>query len=677
MVERPDVPIPTSPGAYLFRDRHERVLYVGKAKNLRARLSNYFGVQSSLQPRTVAMVESAESVEWVVADSEVEAFMLEYSLIKEHRPRFNIRLRDDKSYPYLAITLNQDWPRPMVVRGRKRKGVKYFGPYAHAYAIRETLDLLLRTFPVRTCSDHKFQDHERLGRPCLYYHIERCSGPCVGRVTPEEYEQLVEELSDFLAGRHSPVIDRLEKEMFAAADALQFEQAARLRDQLESVRRASARQQVVTDRREDIDVFGLHGDELETAVHIFLVRGGRITGQTGFIVENVEEKPEPELLADVLLEIYGGSDDVPRAVEVPVEPVDRPTLEELLTQRRRELADRSAAGSGAEQGSRPAVDNPLALTTGDPGTANYRAARSRGGSVVVHVPVRGEKRRLLETAEQNAREAFVRHRLKRQRDHTARDRALAELQEELGLPTAPLRIECFDVSQVQGSEPVASMVVFEDALPRKDSYRRFAIRSVDQQDDFAMMREALERRFTAYLRERRGAGKAHRAEADETGGEDKRAPGKFAYPPGLLLVDGGRGQLNVALEVLEELDLDGEIPAAGLAKRFEEVYLPGVADPVRLSRGSEALYLLQRVRDEAHRFAITYHRQRRAQAMTASALDAIPGIGPTRRRRLLDRFGSVDRIRRASAEEIAEVPGIPAAVAAHVYEHLHSPGKAT
>lgn len=666
-----------SPGAYLFRDRHGRVIYVGKAKNLRARLSNYFGVQSSLQPRTVAMVESAESLEWVVADSEVEAFMLEYSLIKEHRPRFNIRLRDDKSYPYLAITLNQDWPRPMVVRGRKRKGVKYFGPYAHAYAIRETLDLLLRTFPVRTCSDHKFQDHERLGRPCLYYHIERCSGPCVGRVTPEEYEQLVEGLSDFLAGRHSPVIDRLEKEMFAAADALQFEQAARLRDQLESVRRASARQQVVTDRREDIDVFGLHGDELETAVHIFLVRGGRITGQTGFIVENVEEKPEPELLADVLLEIYGGSDDVPRAVEVPVEPVDRPTLEELLTQRRRVLADRSARGSGAEQVSRPAVDNPLALTRGDPGTANYRAARSRGGSVVVHVPVRGEKRRLLETAAQNAREAFVRHRLKRQRDHTARDRALAELQEELGLPTAPLRIECFDVSQVQGSEPVASMVVFEDALPRKDSYRRFAIRSVDQQDDFAMMREALARRFTAYLRERRGAGKADRGEVDETGGEDMRAPGKFAYPPGLLLVDGGRGQLNVALEVLEELGLDGEIPAAGLAKRFEEVYLPGVADPVRLSRGSEALYLLQRVRDEAHRFAITYHRQRRAQAMTVSALDAIPGIGPTRRRRLLDRFGSVDRIRRASAEEIAEVPGIPAAVAAHVYEHLHSPGKAT
>ncbi|MCC7077288.1 MAG: excinuclease ABC subunit UvrC [Acidimicrobiia bacterium] len=651
MVTKPDVPVPTSPGVYLFRDGHGRVLYVGKAKSLRARISNYFGTHANLQPRIAAMVEMADSVEWVVAESEVEAFMLEYSLIKEHRPRFNIRLRDDKSYPYLAVTLDQEWPRPMVVRGRKRKGVMYFGPYAHAYAIRETLDLLLRTFPVRTCSDKKFSDHERIGRPCLYHHIERCSAPCVGRVTHDEYDGLVADLVEFLGGKHAPIVDRLEKEMYAASDALEFEHAARLRDQLESVRRASARQQVVTDRREDLDVVGLHGDDLETGVHIFYVRGGRITGQTGFMVENVEEKEAPDLLTDILLEIYGGTDEIPRAVEVPFEPADAETLAELLTRRRRDLAPTPRAESAAH--------NPLALTMGDPGTANYPAPRSRGGRVVVHVPTRGEKKELLDTAAQNAREAFVRHRLRRQRDHTARDRALAELKDALGLPTAPLRIECFDISQVQGAQPVASMVVFEDALPKKDQYRRFAIRTVTEQDDFAMMREALTRRFKAYLKEREGG--------------DERRRGRFAYPPGLLLVDGGRGQLNVALSVLEELDLDDQIPAAGLAKRFEEIYMPGLADPVRLPRGSEALYLLQRVRDEAHRFAITYHRQRRTQAMTASALDEVPGVGPARRKRLLDRFGSLDGVRRASAAEIAAVPGIPAAVAESIHEQLHMP----
>jgi excinuclease ABC subunit C len=648
MVRRPDVPIPTGPGVYLFRDAAGSVLYVGKAKSLRSRLGSYF--TSGLASRTAAMVALADSVDWVLAESEVAALMLEYSLIKTHRPRFNIRLKDDKSYPYLAVTMHQEFPRPMVVRGRKRKGVRYFGPYAHAYAIRETLDLVLRTFPVRTCSDHKFRQHERLGRPCLAFHIERCAGPCVGRIDKAGHDELVAGLVAFLDGDHQPVIDRLHSEMRAAAEAQEYELAARLRDQLDAVLKASQRQQVVTERREDFDVVGLHGDELETAVHVFVVRAGRIVGQRGFIVDNVEDAAPEQVLAEVLLALYADADDVPRAVEVPYVPTDWTVLERLLSMRRAELA--ASAGDLAAN----VPSNPLALTEGDPGVSNYRAGRGRGGKVVVHVPQRGERKDLLTTVTRNAEESFVRHRLRRQSDHSARARALNELQSELGLPTAPLRIECFDISQVQGTNPVASMVVFEDGLARKDQYRRFAIRTVDGQDDFAMMREALTRRFNAYL-----------AERDLPPSEG----GRFRYPPGLLLIDGGRGQLNVALEVLTELGLDAEIPAAGLAKRFEEVYLPGSVEPLRLARTSEALYLLQRVRDEAHRFAVTYHRQRRGKAMVASALDGIPGLGPARRKALLDAFGSVTRLRDATEAELAAVKGVPPAVAAAVWAALH------
>jgi len=653
MVRRPDVPVPTAPGAYLFRDAAGRVLYVGKAKNLRARLSNYFVAPDRLPLRTATMVEAADSVEWILADGEVEALMLEYSLIKQHRPRFNIRLRDDKSYPYLAIQLTQQWPRPMVVRGRKRKGTKYFGPYAHAYAIRETLDLLLRTFPVRTCSDGKFRQHERLGRPCLYFHIERCCGPCVGKVDAGTYASLVDDLIGFLDGDHKPVLRRLEAEMKAAADELEFELAARLRDQLNSVRRASERQQLVTDRRVDVDVVGMAGDELETSVHVFHIRGGRITGQKAMTFDNVEEKTPAELLRDVILELYADSDDIPRRVEVPEIPEESDTLAALLTQRRAELAlsdQRSTGRDGTREGS-------LALTTGDPGTANYQTGRTRGGRVEIHVPRRGELRNLLGTVTANAESAFRTHRLKRQSDHNARARALSELQQALDLPEAPLRIECFDISQVQGSNPVASMVVFEDGLARKSDYRRFAIRRVEGQDDFAMMREALTRRFTNYLSEC---------------GRPVEERGRFSYPPGLLLIDGGRGQLNVALDVLDELGLGGEIPAAGLAKKFEEVYLPGEPEPVRLPRGSEALFLLQRVRDEAHRFAVTYHRQRRSKGMTKSILDDVAGLGPARRKALVGRFGSVDAMRQVGVEELAATPGVPGSVAKALYERLHA-----
>ncbi len=643
---RPDTPIPDAPGAYLFRDAEGRVLYVGKAKSLRSRLGNYFG--AGVGPRTAAMVEAADSVEWVLANGEVEALMLEYSLIKEHRPRFNVRLRDDKSYPYLAVTLDQHWPRPMVVRGRKRKGVRYFGPYAHAYAIRDTLDLLLRTFPVRTCSDGKFERHERLGRPCLYFHIERCAGPCVGAIDKAAYDRLVVELVEFLDGRHAPVTDRLDKEMHAAAEALEFERAARVRDQLDLVRKAIARQQAVTDPREDVDVVGIAEDDLEAAVQVFFVRGGRITGRRGFVVDKVADLAPDELVGEILLDLYGDADDVPRTVLVPTEPAGVESLEALLTQRRTVVAGTVALPP----------DTGIALTTGDPGTANYPATRRRGGRVRVRVPQRGERRRLLDTVTRNARQAFTTHRMKRHGDHNARARALTDLQAQLGLPEAPLRIECFDVSQVQGAQPVASMVVFEDGTAKKSDYRRFAIKTVAGQDDFAMMREALTRRFAAYLSERE---------------EGAKGSGRFSYAPGLLLVDGGKGQLNVAVDVLESLGLHAAIPVAGLAKRFEDVFVPGQADPVVLPRGADSLYLLQAVRDEAHRFAVSYHRGRRSKAMVASVLDDVPGLGPQRRRALLGRFGSVKRIRAASPEEIAATPGLPATVAAAVHERLQRP----
>ena len=649
-MQRPDIPIPDQPGVYMFLDATGRILYVGKAKSLRSRLSSYFG--TSLALRTAAMVDAASSVEWFVCHNDVEALMAEYSLIKQHRPRFNIRLRDDKSYPYLAIDLGDEWPRPMVMRGRKRKRVRYFGPYAHAYAIRETLDLLLRTFPVRTCTDHKFGQHERLGRPCLYHHIERCCAPCVGKVDKSRYDALVDSLIDFLEGDHQPVLDRLAEEMSAASDDLEFERAARLRDQLESVKRASERQTAVSDRHENIDVVGAFGDDLELAIHLFFVRGGRITGQRGFIVENVEEQGRPELMRDVLSSIYTASDEIPPSIEVPWSPSDQQTLEDAFSLRRYELSV-AEVSVGKDERIKAAS---IAMTSGDPGTANYVAGTSRGGRVRIHVPLRGFKRDLLETVTANAEQSFGRRRLERQSDFSTRAAALGELQQALGLPEAPLRIECFDISQVQGSNPVASMVVFEDGLARKSDYRRFKITTVDGQDDFAMMEEAITRRFEAYLRER---------DAEST-------PGKFKYPPGLLLVDGGRGQLNVALGVLTDLGLDDTIPVAGLAKRFEELYVPGLADPIRLQRGSEALYLVQRVRDEAHRFAIAYHRKRRGDAMLNSVLDDVAGIGPARRKRLLDLFGSVDAMRKATKDDFAGIDGIPASVGLAVYERLHS-----
>ena len=616
MVERPPAgSIPDTPGSYQFKDAHGRVIYVGKAKSLRQRLSNYFADPRTLPVRTAQMVRTAESVEWIQVRNEVEALMLEYSLIKQHRPRFNVRLVDDKSYPFLAVTLADQWPRPMVVRGRKRKGNRYFGPYAHAYAIRDTLDELLRTFPLRTCSDAKFRRHERLGKPCLLFHIEKCSGPCVGEVPAERYAELVEEFMQFLDGDTEPVLQRLEAEMRSAAENMEFEHAARVRDRLATVRRAIERQQMVADTNESFDVIGIEEDELEASVQVFLVRRGRVVGRSGFLLDKVLDLSPAETVSAAMEHLYGDEPAMgwPKMVLMPTLP-DDPDL--------------------------------------------YRAwlAEMRGTNVELRVPRRGPKRQLADTVHQNAAEALTRHRLRRASDHNTRARALNELETALELPDAPLRIECYDMSHLQGTDYVGSMVVLEDGLPRKSEYRKFRIKGVEGNDDFAAMREVLHRRLSAYL-----------ADRDLPAAER----GKFSYPPQLLLVDGGKGQLGVATGVLEELGLTEQIPVASLAKRFEQVYLPGRPDPVEVPRGSEALFMLQRIRDESHRFAISYHRQLRGKRMLLSELDDVTGLGPRRRERLIEHFGSVPKLRSAALEDLLALSWLPSDVAEAVHERLH------
>jgi excinuclease ABC subunit C len=620
VVTRPETgSIPDAPGSYQFLDAQGRVIYVGKAKSLRSRLSNYFVDPDLLLERTRQMVEAAASVEWIVAKNEVEAFFLEFNLIQRYKPRFNIRLKDDKSYPFLAVTLDEEWPRAMVLRGKKRKGVRYFGPYAHAYAIRETLDLLLRTFPIRTCTKAKFDRHHRLGRPCLYAHIEKCAAPCVGAIDHAQYDGLVQELLAFLDGEHDEIMKRIEQRMREAADHLEFERAARLRDQLTSVRKAIERQQMVASREEDFDLIGIDEDTLEASVQVFYVRRGRVVGRKGLIVDKVEDVETPALIARIVEQLYADASgtDVPRDILVPVLPEDCDLYEQFLS-------------------------------------------LNRGSKVRVRVPQRGGKRELLHTATLNARESFQRHKLRRASDHNARARALLALQDALALPEAPLRIECFDISNLQGTEIVGSMVVTEDGLPKRADYRRFKVRGLEGQDDFAAMEDVLTRRFRNYLRER---------------DEGARSGKRFAYPPNLLLIDGGKGQLNVAVRVLEELGLE-DICVASLAKRFEEVYLPGRSEPVRIPRDSEALYLLQQVRDEAHRFAITYHRQLRGKKMTTSVLDDVPGLGPTRKRRLLKEFGSVKKLRELDEQQLLALPWLPDAVGAAVHARLHGTERA-
>ena len=566
--------------------------------------------------KTATMVRAAESVEWIQVDNELEALMLEYSLIKQHRPRFNIRLVDDKSYPFLAVTESDEYPRAMVVRGKRKKGTRYYGPFGHAYAIRETLDLLLRTFPIRTCSDNKLERHAKLGRPCLLFHIEKCSGPCVGEISPEEYDELVQRLIDFLDGETDEIVDALEERMLKAADDYEFELAARLRDQLQSVHKAIEKQQMVGTKTDDFDVIGIHGDELETAVQIFLVRRGRVVGRRGFIIDRVEDLDDGELIDRILEGVYS---------EEPAMGYPKQVL----------------------------VPSP----SSDPELYSAWMGELRGSAVSVRVPQRGEKRAMLETVTRNASESFTRHRLKRASDHNSRARALNELQEHLGLPESPLRIECYDMSHIQGTDYVGSMVVVEDGLAKKSDYRRFKIKTVDGNNDFAAMAEVLERRLTNYLSDR------------EKPVEER---GRFAYPPNLIVVDGGKGQLSASYEVLEALGLEEEIPIVALAKQFEEVFVPGRSEAIRIPRQSEALYLLQRLRDESHRFAITYHRQLRNKRMTKSALDDIPGLGPARKAKLLKEFGSLKSVKAASESELQDLSWLPDEVASNVWSHLHS-----
>ena len=606
--------IPASPGVYTFRDAQGRVLYVGKAKSLRSRVSSYFG--TGLAPRTESMIASAAGVDWIVSSGEVAALQLEFNLIQQHRPRFNVRYRDDKSYPYLAVTLSEEFPRAMVVRGRKKKGDRYYGPYAHAYAIRETLDLLLRVFPIRSCSQGVFDRANKTNRPCLLYHIGRCSAPCVGKVSPEEHRQIVQRFCRFLDGNHGPVLKELDEDMRRAAQKLEFEQAARRRDQLVAVRKAIERQEMVTERPEDVDAVAFVGDELEAAFQVFFVRSGRVVGRKGFIVDRVEELTEAELLASFLENLYGEEADLPHEVLVPLPPEGGEVIEEWLSLR-------------------------------------------RGTKVRVRVPERGSKRKLIATVGENASHAFAQSRLKRASDFASRSRALNELQEHLGLPEAPLRIECFDISNLGPTEVVGSMVVFEDALPKKSDYRKFKVRSVEGQDDVASMGEVIRRRFTRFL--------------EESGRPVKRSS-RFAYRPGLVVIDGGRGQLNRAVEVMKELGVV-DIPVVALAKRFEEIHIPGEPAPKVIPRGSEALYLLQRIRDEAHRFALTYQQARRGKRMTRSVLDELPGVGIARRNALLSHFGSAQKLRTATAEEIARVPGIGSELASQIYENLHNGSK--
>ncbi|MER7621327.1 excinuclease ABC subunit UvrC [Streptomyces sp. NPDC126503] len=613
--------IPDSPGVYKFRDEHRRVIYVGKAKSLRQRLANYFQPLASLHPRTATMVTTAASVEWTVVSTEVEALQLEYSWIKEFDPRFNVKYRDDKSYPYLAVTLNEEFPRVQVMRGHKKKGVRYFGPYAHAWAIRETVDLMLRVFPVRTCSAGVFRNAASAGRPCLLGYIGKCSAPCVGRVSPGEHRELAEEFCDFMAGRTGAYLRRLEKLMTAAAEDMEYEKAARLRDDLTALRRAMEKNAVVLADATDADLVALAEDELEAAVQIFHVRGGRVRGQRGWVTDKVEAVDTAGLVEHALQQLYGeeSGDAVPKEVLVPALPDDAEALSAWLAGR-------------------------------------------RGSGVSLRVPQRGDKKALMETVARNAQQALVLHKTKRASDLTTRSRALEEIADALGLDTAPLRIECFDVSHLQGEDVVASMVVFEDGLPRKSEYRRFQIKSFEGQDDVRSMYEVIGRRFKRYLAEKEKTGEWDlpadgEVPAAPEGREDDGRPKRFAYPPQLVVVDGGQPQVAAARRALDELGVD-DVAVCGLAKRLEEVWLPGEDDPVVLPRASEGLYLLQRVRDTAHDFAIRYQRSKRTKRIRTSPLDDVPGLGATRKQALIKHFGSVKRLRQATIEQICAVPGM-------------------
>ncbi len=630
--------IPDEPGVYRFSDAQGRVIYVGKAKSLRSRLNSYFADPASLLSRTRSMVTTADKVDWTVVQTEVEALQLEYSWIKEYDPRFNIKYRDDKSYPWLCVTLSEEFPRVMVGRGAKRKGWRYFGPYSHAWAIRETVDVLLRVFPMRSCRPGVFKNHRQLGRPCLLGYIGKCSAPCVGRVTPAEHRGIVDDFCQFVAGNAAPMIKKMQREMRAASEVQEYERAAQLRDDLGAMQRAMEQNAIAFQDATDADVIALAEDPLEVAVQIFHVRGGRVRGQRGWVADRFDESGTEELVEQFLLQLYAevdpeglDRDAVPREILVPALPASLESLTDLLSER-------------------------------------------RGSHVSIRVPQRGDKKTLMETVGRNAQETLIKHKTSRAGDLSTRNRALEEIQEALELDLPPLRIECFDISNLQGTEVVASMVVFEDGLPRKSEYRRFVIRGVDGQNDVAAMHEVITRRFRRLIDDR--ASMTRQGDASESGEEGPLlvdpvtgAPRKFAYAPALVVVDGGPPQVAAAARALDELGIS-DVALCGLAKRLEEVWLPDVEEPLILPRTSEGLYLLQRLRDEAHRFAITHHRSRRSRTMVESMLDQVPGLGEVRRKALITYFGSLKKVRAATLEEIAAVPGFGPKLAAAIKEAL-------
>ena len=622
MITKPDSQlIPNTPGSYQFKDAFGRVIYVGKAKVLRSRINSYFQPIDKLHTRTQQMIQEAESVEWIQVQNEVEALILEHSLIQEHQPRFNVRLRDDKSYPFLAVTTADEWPRAMLTRGKLKKGNRYFGPYVEVKAIRDTLDLLQRTFPLRTCTENKYRRHEKLQKPCLEFHIKKCCGPCVDKVTPEEYQQLVRDLLRFLEGHTDDVVEDLLSHMKIASKEQDYERAARYRDRLFNVQKAAEKQVMVGTRSEDFDVVTYVDDEFEAAAHAFFVRNGRVLGQRSFILDKAENLPTGVLQSRILEKLYIEANPLgnPKAIFVETEPHNKEFYEAWL--------------SG-----------------------------ERGSKVQIRIPQKGTKKTLMETVRLNAEDAFKRHRLKRLGDHNSRSKALNDLQKFLNLPNSPLRIECYDMSHLQGSNYVGSMVVMEDAILKKKDYRKFKIKSIDGNDDYAAMAEVVRRRLMNLLKE----------ESDQSNDASS-----FSYPPQLLLVDGGKGQLSATVAVLKELNLFERIPVASLAKRNEEIFLPGKSEPVILPRNSESLYLLQRIRDESHRFAITYHRQLRKKDMKNSVLDGVSGLGPSRRARLIKEFGSIKKIRQATLEDLLKLTWLPEEVAKSIYQKCSNPNRAT
>ena len=677
--------IPAEPGVYKFRDASGRVVYVGKAKNLRARLSNYFQPPEQLHPRTRQMVFTAAQVEWTVVASEVEALQLEYTWIKRFDPWFNVMYRDDKTYPMLAVSVGEKYPRAFFYRGPRRKGVRYFGPFSHAWAVRETLDLLTRVFPIRTCSNGVFKRHEQLGRPCLLGYIDKCSAPCVARVDEEEYEGIVDGFMGFMSGRTDALVKALTDQMMEASENLEFEKAARLRDDLGAVNKVMERQTVVLSIDTDADIIAFDTDELEAAVQIFTVREGRIRSQRGWVVEKTGDEPGsmerleegqadpalPVLMQNFLVQYYSDA----------VERVEQERAED------ERLAAKKVRRRGVDQESHAAQRAPMPVPReilvevmpAESAETKELLEQLRGGPVEIRVPQRGDKKSLMETVHRNAKESLRQHKLKRVGDLTARSQALQDIQDALGLDEAPLRIECTDISHIQGTDVVASLVVFEDGLPKKSDYRRYRIKEAagdGRSDDVGSIAEVTRRRFKRHTQDK--LANPEDPELDNTTFADEETDEavetasnkRFAYPPQLFIVDGGKPQVNAAQAVFDELGVV-DVALIGLAKRLEEVWVPYDDEPLILPRNSEGMYLLQQIRDEAHRFAITYHRQQRSKRMRASALDGIPGLGPARRSDLVKHFGSVKKLKAASVEDITEVPGMGPKLAQKVYDHLH------